>query len=64
MKVKSLELELEWPRDIEIYNLREFILEEIKPYGVPLRWAITEVKKSEKSLSFRKLFIEAAIIIF
>jgi len=63
MKLKSLELELEWPCDLEIYNLRKFILKEIKPYGFPLRWAITEVTKTDKALSFRKLLVETVIII-
>ncbi len=63
MKVESLELELEWSCDLEICNLRKFILNEIKPYGFPLRWVITDATKNEKALNFRKLLIEAVVIV-
>ncbi len=63
MKVEAIELDLDWPNGLEIYHLRKFVLEEIQSYGYPLRWAITEVKETEQAVSFRKLIVEAVVII-
>ncbi len=63
MRVKTLELEISWPSEITIFNLRKFILDDIRKYGYPLRWAITQVKKAENSFNARKLFVEAVVII-
>ncbi len=59
MKLKYLDLELEWPKSMPIEKLRTFILEKLNNFGDPLRWAITKIKVSD---SLRKLNIEAVVI--
>ena len=50
-----IEIELNKPAEISLLNLREWIIDNIKEYGDPLRWAITGVKNS-------KLTIEAIVV--
>ncbi len=63
MRLKTVELDLEWPVEIPVNGLRFFVLEKLEHYGEPLRWAITNTMRSEKSLSSRFLKIEAVVII-
>tara|TARA_Y100001968_G_scaffold312148_1_gene334978 strand:- start:10402 stop:10563 length:162 start_codon:yes stop_codon:yes gene_type:complete len=51
-----IELELNKPKDVSLLNLRRWILDNLKEYGDPLRWAITGVNKST-------LTVEAILII-
>lgn len=63
LRVKSLELQLEWPESVPIYMLRSFALEKLREYGAPLRWAITDISPSHRSNGLRQLNIEAVVII-
>ncbi len=63
MKLKSLELAVEWPSDITIFHLRHYLITQLQLVGDPLRWAITSSKPSAKSKIFRELTIEAIVII-
>ena len=62
MRVKSLELDLEWPIDLPLTSLRLLILDKLKLYGAPLRWAITSVKPSANTNHFRQIKVEAVIL--
>ncbi|ABX09499.1 hypothetical protein [Prochlorococcus marinus] len=62
MRLNSLELELEWPIDVPLISLRLLILDKLKVYGEPLRWAITGVKTSGNTNSFRKIKVEGVIL--
>ena len=62
MRLKSLELKLEWPENIPIQGLRRYVLEELSDSGEPIRWAITSISPSKPGCS-RKLTIEAVVII-
>ncbi len=53
---------MEWPKNISISELRGLILERLNKHGEPIRWAITNIKKSEKLNSIRSLKIEAILI--
>ena len=55
MKLQFIEIELNKPQHISSLNLRRWILDNLKVYGDPLRWAITGVKDSN-------LTVEAIII--
>ena len=43
MNLEFIELDLVWPSKLGIFELKDYILSELKKYGEPLRWAITSV---------------------
>ena len=50
MNLKFIELELDWPSDLSVFDLKNYILSKLINYGEPLRWAITSVTTySEKN---------------
>ncbi|MBW3042623.1 hypothetical protein [Prochlorococcus marinus] len=62
MNIKFVELELDWPSDLSLFDLRNFILSKLLNYGEPLRWAITSLTAhSEKKI--QKIYIEAVLIL-
>ena len=62
MKLEFIELELEWPSDLTLIDLKDYILSKLMEYGEPLRWAITSmsthVPKQNQIIS-----VEAVLII-
>ena len=62
MRLKSLELELDWPETLLIQDLRSYVVEELRNFGDPIRWAITSISPS-KPRCIRKINIEAVVII-
>ena len=61
MNLKYIELNLEWTFELSIYDLRNFILSELKQYGDPLRWAITSVT-SKSNAKIQMISVEAVMI--
>ena len=43
MKLEFIELDLEWPSELTLIELKNYILSKLMEYGKPLRWAITSV---------------------
>ena len=43
MNLEFVELDLDWPPELSVFNLKNYILSELIEYGEPLRWAITSV---------------------
>ena len=43
MNLEFIELDLDWPSELSIVDLKNYILLRLKEYGEPLRWAITAV---------------------
>ena len=43
MNLEFIELELDWPSELSVIDLRKYILSNLIEYGEPLRWAITSV---------------------
>ncbi len=64
MNLDILQMEILWPKEIDVSNLRQWLLKELMKYGEPLRWAITSIEHAdcEESLFERKLKIEAVIM--
>ncbi len=62
-RLKLVELNLNWPEDHSLLELRAWILEQLRIYGDPLRWAITAIRPSSKAGCFRQLKVEAVLII-
>ena len=43
MNLEFIELELDWPSELSVFELKNYILSKLMEYGEPLRWAITSV---------------------
>ena len=62
MNLKFIELELDWPAELSVFDLKNYILSKLIEYGEPLRWAITSVTlHSEKNIKI--ISVEVVLII-
>ena len=62
MSIEFLELELDWPSELSLLELKAYILSKLIEYGEPLRWAITSVNThSEKQIQI--ISVEVVLII-
>ena len=43
MNLEFIELDLDWPSELSVFDLKGYILSKLVKYGEPLRWAITSV---------------------
>ncbi len=62
MNLEFIELELDWPSELSVFDLRNYILSKLINYGEPLRWAITSLTTYSRD-SIQKISIEAVLII-
>ena len=62
MNLEFIELELDWPSDLSVVHLRNYILSKLINYGEPLRWAITSLT-THSGKTIQKISIEAVLII-
>ena len=62
MNLKFIELELDWPSELRVLELRNYILSQLMNYGDPLRWAITSLTP-HSAKSIQKVSIEAVLIV-
>ena len=63
MNIEFIEIELDWPSDLSVFELRNYILVKLINYGEPLRWAITSLT-SPSGKKIQKISIEAVLIIY
>ncbi len=62
MNLEFIELDLDWPSELSVYELKNYVLSKLKEYGEPLRWAITSVTThSEKKIQI--ISVEVVLII-
>ena len=62
MNLEFIELDLDWPSELSIFELKNYILSKLMEYGEPLRWAITSVTThSEKKIQL--ISLEVVLII-
>ena len=61
MNLEFIELELDWPEELCVFDLRNYILSKLMNHGIPLRWAITSLTKSGGQ-SMQKISIEAVFV--
>ena len=64
MKLKALQLDLDWPPEVSLLALRSYLIAELRLHGEPLRWAITEIRISNMNVNLRRLKIEGIVITF
>ena len=63
MQLKVVELELRWPKSLSILELRPWLLNQLRSYGEPLRWAITSIHYRQHDNLTRDLTVEAVVIV-
>jgi len=62
VNLEFIELDLVWPSKLGVFDLKDYILSELKKYGEPLRWAITSVTNHpEKNIQI--ISVEVVLII-
>ena len=62
MNLEFVELDLDWPFELSVYDLKKYILSTLMEHGEPLRWAITSVTtNSEKNIQV--ISVEVVLII-
>ncbi len=62
MNLEFIELDIDWPYELSIVDLKKYILSKLRKFGDPLRWAITSVTtRSEKKIQI--ISVEVVLII-
>ena len=61
MKLINVDLYLDWPISIKIFNLRKFIIANLMKKGLVIRWAIVDIKDSLESTNIKKIRIKAVL---
>ena len=63
MNLEFIELDLDWPSELSVFDLKNYILSKLMEYGEPLRWAITSVTThSEKNIQVISVEVVLRII--
>tara|TARA_Y100001968_G_C19315460_1_gene696421 strand:- start:580 stop:798 length:219 start_codon:yes stop_codon:yes gene_type:complete len=62
VNLKFIELDLEWPCELKVFDLRRYILLKLMEYGEPLRWSITAMTEQSDE-QFQIISLEAVLII-
>ena len=62
MNLEFIELGIDWPSELSVVDLKNYILSKLMEIGEPLRWAITSVNThSEKKIQV--ISVEVVLII-
>ena len=64
VRLQVVELDLKWPEDLSLDELRPWILIKLSEFGDPLRWAITSIESTNSLDCLRQLRVEAVVINF
>ena len=62
MKLSIVDFYLDWPRSLEVINLRKLIMKNLIQKGRVIRWSIVDIQDSVDSLNAKKLRINAVLI--
>ena len=62
MKLSIINFYLDWPRSLEVINLRKLIVKNLIQKGRVIRWSIVDIQDSVDSLNDKKLRINAVLI--
>ncbi len=62
MNLQFIELDLDWPCELSVFDLKNYILSKLMEYGEPLRWAITSVTAHSDKKS-QVISVEGVLII-
>jgi len=61
MKLREIDLYLDWPSSIKIISLRKFITENLLKKGRVIRWFIVNIRESADSPNIKKIRINAVL---
>ena len=61
--VKLVEINLNFPQDLTILDLRSWVVSQLNKQGEPLRWAITSIQLPIANDLDRQVKVEAILII-
>ncbi len=62
MNLEFIELDLDWPSELSVVHLKNYIFSKLMKYGEPLRWAITSIRfHSDKKTQI--ISIEVVLIV-
>ena len=62
MRLTNIEFELKWSDNIDLKDLRQFILDNIAKRGEVLRWSINNINILDNKINEKVLTISAVII--
>ena len=62
MNLEFIELDLDWPCELSLFDLKSYIFSKLIEYGEPLRWAITSVT-TQSETKIQVISVEAVLII-
>ena len=62
MRLTNIEFELKWSDNIDLKDLRQFILDNIAKRGEVLRWSINNINILDNKINEKVLTINAVII--
>ena len=62
MNLTNLEFELNWPIDVQLKDLRKFILQNISQNGDVIRWSINKIEIQNNQNDQKFLKINAVIL--
>ncbi len=61
MNLEFIELDLDWPSELSVFELKNYIFSKLMEYGEPLRWAIssltTDSEKKIQIISVEVVFV-------
>ena len=63
MNLEFIELDLDWPFEVSLFDLKNYILSKLMEYGEPLRWAITSVTNHPER-KIQMISIEVVLIVY
>tara|TARA_Y100001968_G_scaffold114630_1_gene104075 strand:- start:297 stop:509 length:213 start_codon:yes stop_codon:yes gene_type:complete len=62
VNLEFIELDLDWPPELGVLELKDYILSKLLKFGEPLRWAITSITtSSEKEIQI--ISVEVVLIV-
>ena len=62
MKLEFVEIDLLWPKSLDLEGLRGLVVTNLRDLGDPLRWAITYISSEVTDSLERKIKVEAVLI--
>ena len=62
MNIEFIELDLDWPFELSVFELKNYILSKLMEYGKPLRWAVTSVTNHPEKKN-QVISVEVVLII-
>ena len=62
MKLEFIELNLDWPSELSLFDLKNYVVSKLMEYGEPLRWSITSVTNHAEN-KIQIISVEVVLII-